>query len=198
MNTPSGFRASTLVALVSAAAIFCAQPAFSQQQDSQSLFPEMQWRMIGPHRGGRVLPALGVPGKPNEYLFGAVGGGVWKTENAGRTWHPIFDAAAHRLHRRNRHRALRPANHLRRQRRSGHALRYLLRRRRLQIHRRRCYLAQHRPARLAPNRQYPGRPARPEHRPGRRARPRLRPESRTRRLSLQRRRRDLDKSSRQR
>ena len=48
--------------------------------------------MIGPFRGGRVLPALGVPGKPNEYLFGAVGGGVWKTENAGRTWHPIFDA----------------------------------------------------------------------------------------------------------
>ena len=48
--------------------------------------------MIGPFRGGRVLPALGVPGKPNEYLFGAVDGGVWKTENAGRTWRPIFDA----------------------------------------------------------------------------------------------------------
>ena len=92
MHTPIGFRTLTLVALVSAAAIFCAQPAFSQQQDSQSVFPEMQWRMIGPHRGGRVLPALGVPGKPNEYLFGAVGGGVWKTENAGRTWRPIFDA----------------------------------------------------------------------------------------------------------
>ncbi len=52
----------------------------------------MQWRMIGPFRGGRVLPTLGIPGKPNEYLFGAVGGGVWKTENAGRTWRPIFDA----------------------------------------------------------------------------------------------------------
>jgi hypothetical protein len=92
MNTPIGFRTLFLVASVSAAAIFCTQQAFSQQQDSQSLFPEMQWRMIGPHRGGRVLPALGVPGKPNEYLTGAVGGGVWKTENAGRTWHPIFDA----------------------------------------------------------------------------------------------------------
>jgi len=92
MNTPIGFRALFLIALASAAAIFCSQPAFSQQQDSQPLFPEMHWRMIGPFRGGRVLPALGVPGKPNEYLFGAVGGGVWKTENAGRTWHPIFDA----------------------------------------------------------------------------------------------------------
>jgi photosystem II stability/assembly factor-like uncharacterized protein len=92
MNTSIGFRALFLVALASALAIFCPRQAFSQQQDSQSLFPEMQWRMIGPHRGGRVLPVLGVPGKPNEYLFGAVGGGVWKTENAGRTWHPIFDA----------------------------------------------------------------------------------------------------------
>ena len=52
----------------------------------------MRWRMIGPFRGGRVLPALGIPGNPNAYLFGAVGGGVWKTENAGRTWRPIFDA----------------------------------------------------------------------------------------------------------
>jgi photosystem II stability/assembly factor-like uncharacterized protein len=92
MNTPIGFRALFLVALASAAAIFCTQQAFSQQQGSPSLFPEMHWRMIGPFRGGRVLPAQGVPGKPNEYLFGAVGGGVWKTENAGRTWHPIFDA----------------------------------------------------------------------------------------------------------
>jgi photosystem II stability/assembly factor-like uncharacterized protein len=92
MKTPLRFRTLFLAAFASIAATFCPQPAFSQQQDSQSLFAEMQWRMIGPFRGGRVLPALGVPGKPNEYLFGAVGGGVWKTENAGRTWHPIFDA----------------------------------------------------------------------------------------------------------
>jgi photosystem II stability/assembly factor-like uncharacterized protein len=94
MNTPIGFRILFLVALASAAAVFCAQQAFAQQPDSRPLFPEIEWRMIGPHRGGRVLPALGVPGKPSEYLFGAVGGGVWKTENSGRTWHPIFDAQA--------------------------------------------------------------------------------------------------------
>jgi len=93
MNTPIRFRALYVIAIASAfAAIFCPQQAFSQQQDSQSLFPEMHWRMIGPFRGGRVLPALGIPGNPNAYLFGAVGGGVWKTENAGRTWRPIFDA----------------------------------------------------------------------------------------------------------
>ena len=93
MNTPIGFRIPFLIATVAAfAAIFCPQQALSQQQDSQSLFPEMHWRMIGPFRGGRVLPVLGIPDSSNAYLFGAVGGGVWKTENAGRTWRPIFDA----------------------------------------------------------------------------------------------------------
>jgi photosystem II stability/assembly factor-like uncharacterized protein len=64
---------------------------FAQQTATPS-FPEMQWRMIGPFRGGRVIPVTGVPGKPNEYLFGAVGGGIWRTTNGGNTWEPIFDA----------------------------------------------------------------------------------------------------------
>ena len=62
------------------------------QQTATPSFPEMQWRMIGPFRGGRVIPVTGVPGKPNEYLFGAVGGGIWRTTNGGNTWEPIFDA----------------------------------------------------------------------------------------------------------
>ncbi|MFZ1971857.1 MAG: hypothetical protein WAU89_03375 [Candidatus Acidiferrales bacterium] len=65
--------------------------SFSQQPPAPS-FPEMRWRMIGPFRGGRVVPVTGVPGNANEYLLGAVGGGVWKTVNGGRTWDPIFDA----------------------------------------------------------------------------------------------------------
>ena len=64
---------------------------FAQQTATPS-FPEMRWRMIGPFRGGRVIPVTGVPGKPNEYLFGAVGGGIWRTTNGGNTWEPIFDA----------------------------------------------------------------------------------------------------------
>ncbi|MGH9452750.1 MAG: WD40/YVTN/BNR-like repeat-containing protein [Terriglobia bacterium] len=47
--------------------------------------------MIGPTRGGRALTATGVPGQPNVFYFGAVGGGVWETTDAGRVWKPIFD-----------------------------------------------------------------------------------------------------------
>ena len=47
--------------------------------------------MIGPFRGGRVDAVSGVPGRPHEFYFGHVNGGVWKTINAGRTWAPVFD-----------------------------------------------------------------------------------------------------------
>ena len=56
-----------------------------------SLFTGMRWRLVGPFRGGRALAAAGVPGDPNVFYFGAVGGGVWRSDNAGRTWEPIFD-----------------------------------------------------------------------------------------------------------
>src|SRR5262249_30109790 len=57
----------------------------------QDLLSAMEWRCIGPHRGGRVLAVSGVRGQPNTFYFGAVAGGVWKTTDAGRTWIPIFD-----------------------------------------------------------------------------------------------------------
>lgn len=51
----------------------------------------LEWRHVGPWRGGRVTAVTGVPGKPNLYYMGATGGGVWKTENAGRTWENLSD-----------------------------------------------------------------------------------------------------------
>ncbi|HXL11838.1 MAG TPA: hypothetical protein VN955_10625, partial [Gemmatimonadales bacterium] len=51
----------------------------------------LRWRLIGPHRGGRVLAVAGVPGDPATFYFGAVDGGVWRTRNAGVTWEPLFD-----------------------------------------------------------------------------------------------------------
>jgi photosystem II stability/assembly factor-like uncharacterized protein len=58
-----------------------------------SLLQALQWRSIGPFRGGRVLTVSGVPGEPHHFYFGAVNGGVWETRDAGRTWAPIFDSA---------------------------------------------------------------------------------------------------------
>ena len=55
------------------------------------LYGGMQWRSIGPYRGGRSGTVTGVPGKPNLYYFGSTGGGVWKTEDGGQTWGNISD-----------------------------------------------------------------------------------------------------------
>ncbi len=52
----------------------------------------LRWRMLGPFRGGRVAAATGVPGRPGEFYFGAVNGGVWKSIDAGRIWLPVFDS----------------------------------------------------------------------------------------------------------
>src|SRR6478609_6148414 len=54
-------------------------------------FNDMKWRMIGPHRGGRTVGAVGVPQQPNVFYIGVNNGGVWKTTDYGRTWMPIFD-----------------------------------------------------------------------------------------------------------
>ncbi|MGH8033622.1 MAG: WD40/YVTN/BNR-like repeat-containing protein, partial [Lysobacterales bacterium] len=55
------------------------------------LLKGLEWRMVGPWRGGRVTTVTGVPGEPDLYYMGATGGGVWKTENAGVTWDNISD-----------------------------------------------------------------------------------------------------------
>ncbi len=57
----------------------------------EKLFKGMQWRQIGPFRGGRALTIEGVPGEPGAYYFGAVAGGVWKTNDGGANWTPLFD-----------------------------------------------------------------------------------------------------------
>jgi photosystem II stability/assembly factor-like uncharacterized protein/uncharacterized protein (DUF2164 family) len=61
------------------------------QQYDQKLFNGMKYRLVGPHRGGRSITAVGVAGDPNTYYFGAVSGGVWKSTNGGLTWTPLFD-----------------------------------------------------------------------------------------------------------
>lgn len=70
---------STMAVPVSAASVDPAQ------------YQELHWRSVGPFRGGRVLAVTGVPGDARRFYFGAVNGGVWRTDDAGRTWNPIFD-----------------------------------------------------------------------------------------------------------
>jgi len=61
------------------------------QQIDQTLYDAINYRNIGPYRGGRSCAVAGVPGKPNLFYFGATGGGVWKTQDGGRTWANISD-----------------------------------------------------------------------------------------------------------
>ncbi|MFD2937885.1 WD40/YVTN/BNR-like repeat-containing protein [Spirosoma flavum] len=61
------------------------------QSFAPNLFDAMKWRMIGPHRGGRTVGAVGVPQQSNVFYIGVNNGGVWKTTDYGRTWNPIFD-----------------------------------------------------------------------------------------------------------
>ncbi len=56
-----------------------------------STFNALKWRNIGPNRGGRSLTSAGSPGRPLEYYFGAVGGGLWKTTDGGTNWKPVTD-----------------------------------------------------------------------------------------------------------
>ena len=59
---------------------------------SASLFQDLHWRNVGPDRGGRTKAAAGVPQRPGLFYIGAVNGGVWRSDDYGRTWTPIFDA----------------------------------------------------------------------------------------------------------
>ena len=88
------FRSVALALALSAPFIIALLPRVFAQQGrvDASLYSSLRWRLIGPFRGGRVNGVSGVPGQPNTFYMGAVGGGVWKTTNAGRTWLPIFDS----------------------------------------------------------------------------------------------------------
>ncbi|MGH8133945.1 MAG: DUF6165 family protein [Steroidobacteraceae bacterium] len=61
------------------------------QHQPPGAYAGLSWRMIGPMRGGRTRAVAGVPSQPNVFYVGAVDGGIWKTNDAGRTWQPIFD-----------------------------------------------------------------------------------------------------------
>lgn len=71
------------------------QPEGSPQVGNEivppELFGDLRYRMVGPSRGGRVTAVAGHRARPGTFYMGATGGGVWKTEDYGRTWRPVSD-----------------------------------------------------------------------------------------------------------
>jgi photosystem II stability/assembly factor-like uncharacterized protein len=60
-------------------------------EDLNSVFKPVQWRSIGPFRGGRSNASTGVVGDPKTYYTGTTGGGLWKTDNMGISWRNVSD-----------------------------------------------------------------------------------------------------------
>jgi len=61
------------------------------QNINKNQYDALEYRLIGPFRGGRSAAVTGVPNQPNLFYFGATGGGIWKTTNGGREWENISD-----------------------------------------------------------------------------------------------------------
>jgi len=81
------FRFLTFVLL-----LLSVSSAFAQKKGvDPSLLSSTSWRNIGPFRGGRSAAVTGVAGKPDLFYFGGTGGGVWRTQDGGRTWENISD-----------------------------------------------------------------------------------------------------------
>jgi photosystem II stability/assembly factor-like uncharacterized protein len=81
-------RSAAFLLLAAAAAL---GPSVAAETYDPALLHELRYRMIGPHRGGRTKAAAGIPERPSVFYVGAVNGGVWKTDDYGRTWVPLFD-----------------------------------------------------------------------------------------------------------
>ncbi|MBA3272004.1 MAG: glycosyl hydrolase, partial [Acidobacteria bacterium] len=94
---PSQF--SGRIAAAALLTLALAAPTSTRSLDAQeaaapvdpSLYSGMRWRSLGPARGGRSIAVAGSAARANEYYFGAVGGGVWKTTDYGNTWTPVGD-----------------------------------------------------------------------------------------------------------
>lgn len=78
-------------ALLLAAFTLALPPVGTAQQYDESLYDVLNWTNAGIARGGRSTGVAGSDSRPNEYYFGATGGGLWKTTDGGTTWRPVTD-----------------------------------------------------------------------------------------------------------
>jgi hypothetical protein len=82
-----------LAASASAAPVASPKPKPAKPADpfDQSQLAGLEWRNIGPDRGGRVVAATGVPSQRNVYYLGGTGGGIWKSVDSGVSWTNVLD-----------------------------------------------------------------------------------------------------------
>lgn len=83
------FRLASVALLAGLASGVFLQLAYADASDA--VRSGLSWRLVGPFRGGWATVVTGVPDRPDTFYFGSAGGGVWRTENAGRTWVSVFD-----------------------------------------------------------------------------------------------------------
>ena len=86
-------RPALIAALLLTSLSLAAAPARSDDVASPGigkLYSQLQWRQVGPFRGGWSTMAVGVPSEPDVFYFGGADGGLWKTVDAGLTWQPLF------------------------------------------------------------------------------------------------------------
>ena len=91
MRIPHRFVLVTAVFFTILATLPLAPPARAQEAFPEELWGSLEWRNVGPPRGGRSIAVAGSAARPFEYYMGTTGGGLWKTTDGGQNWRPVTD-----------------------------------------------------------------------------------------------------------
>ncbi|MEM7354162.1 MAG: glycosyl hydrolase, partial [Acidobacteriota bacterium] len=91
MYRSSSFRHGLICLALTVLLVPTAARGDEESAFDEKLLQSLEWREVGPYRGGRSAAATGIPSQRDVYYFGATGGGVWKTTDGGKAWKPVSD-----------------------------------------------------------------------------------------------------------